>query len=114
MMARGVTVGQGGAGPGGGLRGPDDRHDRAMRSPSDPGFGVGAAHLDLGKFQRYTRGEPGPPDVAVKINHDLARKAMAVAVYREIDLTDYLSGLLCMAVEIHHAAVLREMHERGD
>jgi hypothetical protein len=58
---------------------------------------------------KKTGRSPEPPDkTTVKIPSDLARKARVVAVLRNIDLFDYLEGVLRQCVERDYQRAIDE------
>jgi hypothetical protein len=58
---------------------------------------------------RKRKGEEAPSDkTTVKIPADLARKARVVAVLRNVDLFDYLDGVLRAPVERDYQKAIEE------
>jgi hypothetical protein len=59
--------------------------------------------------KKSTEGDAGSPKMTTtKVDVDLLRKARMVAIYRGVDLHEYVGGILRPVVERDYAAMIRE------
>jgi hypothetical protein len=58
--------------------------------------------------EKAEAGQPGKRVTTTKVDSELMRKAKVVAAYRDVDLFEYLDGLLRSLIERDYSRIVRE------